>query len=167
MNWDYLIQMLRVLIQDYDGSEFTDDRLKQIMSVAAHYVNKEIFFSVTYTVNVTSPDISPDPTDEPDDIFINFVVLRSACMIDQGSLRSAAMISGLEATCGPATMKTLRRMDGFGTLIDSGYCKTYDELKKQYSFGNTSFCKAVLSPFVNENILGNLRITYPINRMNI
>ena len=42
-------------------------------------------------------------------------------------------------------------MDGFGTLIDKGYCATYDELKHQYEFGNVAWCKAVLSPFINEN----------------
>jgi len=156
MAWDTtMITMLRVLIQDFDGVDFSDDRLKQILAVSAQYVDNDIILDQDYTIDVITPDISPDPTTSSpvDDVFVNFVVLRAACMIDQGSLRCAAFASGLEARCGPTVMKTVRRMEGFGTLIDKGYCRTYEELKHQYDFGNSAFCKGILSPFINETFI--------------
>ena len=161
--WDTtMITMLRILIQDYESEEFSDDRLKQILVVAAQYVVDEMVFDTTYTINVVTPDISPDPTaSDPDHTeFINFTVLKAACVLDIGSMRAAALVNGLDASCGPVKMKVARRVEGFGTLIDKGYCAAYEEAKKQYNFGNTKHIRAVLSPFVNKNFFPSYHARY-------
>lgn len=152
MAWDTtMIIMLRSLIGDLEKEEYTDPRLKQIIVVAAQYVNSEIRFDTKYTVNIAMPSIAPDPTIAPDDPFVNLTVLKAACMIDRGNMRIAAMSAGIEAKCGPAVLKTLQRMEGFKTLIDSGYCAAYEESKREFQFGNTRHIRAILSPFINSD----------------
>lgn len=154
MSWDIVMVIsLRSLIADLDSSCFTDDRLKQLLVVAAQYVMTDANIETDYTINITSPNISPDPTatDTQDLPFSNLTVLKAACIIDRGNARLAAAINGLEARCGPAQMKVSRRMDGFSILLDQGYCGAYKEALRQYLFGNVAFCRAILSPFVNAN----------------
>lgn len=143
------IKVLRVLINDNGNTQdYTDTRLEDIIIVAASQVAAESGIS-TYTVSIAPPDITPTPVD--DAVFRNLVTLKSACIVDRGNMRLAAAVDGLEAKCGPATMRVSRRVEGFATLIDKGYCAAYDEALRQYLFGNLSFARGILSPFVNEN----------------
>lgn len=150
---DQTLPLLRVMIDDMDSTDysFSDARLEQTLIVAAHYINQEIDFDATYVISNNNQTITPDPSEAPDDAFMNFMVLKAACLIDIGSARTAAMTAGLESKCGPAVMKTLRRMDGFATLLDKGACASYEQLKKEYRFGNVKWAKGILSPFINKN----------------
>jgi len=148
MAWqDDMLTILRVLINDTDcGSpEYSDDRLFNVLIVAAHYVVDEISFDNDYTVDISARTISPTP----DASFINLVVLKAACIIDKGNMRLAAMSAGIEARCGPATMRTLRRMDGFKILLDNGYCAAYEHAKLEHKMGRS--IEAILSPFINSD----------------
>lgn len=159
MAWDTtMITMLRVLIQDFDKEDYTDDRLKQILVVGGNYVKQDIQLDVDYTINVVTPNITPDPTtsNPVDDIFISATVLKSACLIDTGSLRSQALINGIKANCGPAGLTTNGRMDGFKVLMEMGYCKAYQELKDQLDMdviSGAEFARGIMSPFVNEDFI--------------
>lgn len=153
MAWqDEMIPMLRALINDWEPThEYSDARLESLLCVAAHYSISDVSFETTYTISVSDTSISPDPTTDNDTTFINLVVLKAACIIDKGNMRLAAMTAGLKATCGPAVMDTLSRMPGFSTLIDKGYCASYEELSKQIAFGDTRLIRAIMSPFTNSN----------------
>jgi hypothetical protein len=148
--WQNLyIIVLRILIDDNsDEPTYTDSRLEDVLVVAASQVAEEARIS-TYTIDITPPEITPTPI--ADDTFRNLVTLKAACIIDRGNLRHAAMVSGLEARCGPAIMRTNKRVDGFKILIEQGYCKAYDEALRQYIFGNVSFARGILSPFINSD----------------
>ena len=154
MAWqDTMVTMLRILLNDNeDGVQtFTDKRLEQVLVMSASLVQQEINLDNSYTIQFLCGSISPDPTDSAteDSTFVNLVVMKSACMIDVGSLRAAAFAAGIKAKCGPAVIETLKRMDGFKTLIEEGYCAMYAEMKNDYQFGNTSHLKAILSPFTS------------------
>ena len=155
---DEAIPLLRIIINDMDEAnyEFSDNRLITTLLGAARYVEQEMMFDNDYVVSFGSQVITPDPADEGDDAFINFMVLKAACMIDIGNARVAAMTAGLEAKCGPAVMKTLKQMEGFGTLLSQGSCATYEQLKKEYVFGNVEWARGILSPFSNKNFLPHL-----------
>ena len=149
---DSAIIILRNLIWDNDDTVlYSDARLEEVLVVGASQVVAEVPFDVTYTVNVGVSSISPDPSD--DEIFMYLMTLKAACIVDRGNARLAAMKSGLEAKCGPATMKTLKHMEGFATLLSMGYCAAYEQAKKEYQFGDATWFKAVLSPFVNSSFL--------------
>lgn len=150
--WQTLyIKVLRILINDTSldsDLKYTDSRLEDVLVVAASQVNEEARIS-TYTVDITPPEITPSPLS--DDTYRNLVTLKAACIVDRGDMRHAALVNGLEAKCGPAVMKVARRVDGFATLIDKGFCQAYDEAIRQYLFGNVNFAKGILSPFINSD----------------
>jgi hypothetical protein len=157
MSWEVeLVQILRVIINDLDSPPtYTDARLKTIIVVAARYVVQEIdIFPNTYTISVTAETISPDPTDAAtrDDAFIDLVVLKAGCFIDHNTLRAKALIAGVKAVLGPATLDVGGGKDGFlgGLLavLENGPCAMYEDLKRDYCIGNIPV-RAILSPFVH------------------
>ena len=155
MSWDdTMLIMLRVMINDDfigDECQYTDTRLKRLLSVAAQYVIQDVKLNYTYTVDVLTPNITPDPTglSPQDDIFINFVVLKAACIADQSLFRTKSLVSGLKARCGPAVMETADHLKGFKDLLEVGPCKAYETLKDEHNFTDHSTIQAVLSPFVS------------------
>ena len=154
MAWqNELVPLLRNIINDVDEDNYTytDARLEELLVVSAQLVIVDIVnLPTTYTVDVTQYSISPDPTSTRDDAFINFVVLKAACLTDQGLYRSKALAAGIRARCGPASIDTMKHIDGFRDLITFGPCKAYETLKKDYMFGNPNIA-AVLSPFVSND----------------
>ncbi len=144
-----MVTMLRVLISDLDNVPvYSDARLQQVLVVAAQYVKKDINFN-QYTINIGTPNISPDPTLDPniDDVYTNFVVLKGACYMDQSTFRTKALLEGLTSRCGPATLAVVGNLRGYKELLEVGPCKAYDVFKYEYLFGNPPF-RTILGPFV-------------------
>jgi len=155
MSWDVtMVTMLRVLINDLvEPYTYSDARCDQLLVVGATYVQQEIYFATTYTIDINTPDISPDPTldatkDQP---FTNFTVLKAACLADVSTYRTEALRAGIEARVGPAILKTKDRMIGFDTLLKKGPCEAYKELKAEYEFGDALAIHAIFSPFSGNN----------------
>jgi hypothetical protein len=165
MCWnEEMLIMLRVLINDLDDTDptYSDDRLTQILVVAARYVNQDIEGS--YTINLAQQSITPDPADGSDGVFMNLTVMKSACLVDQGTFRTKAALAGLEARLGPATMKTLGHLEGFKQLMTDGPCGAYRAMLLDYKLGSGTVCHAVMGPFIgntfdpnslNYNLEGN------------
>ena len=158
MEWHgAMINMLRVLIGDntYSGAYvYTDSRLIETLVVAAMYTAQEIKFATDYTIDVIYSTISPDPYVTSDRTFMNMTALKAACIIDQGTYRTKAVLSGLEAKCGPTTLKTLNHLDGFKELLSMGPCAMFDKLKLDYEFsgdGLNNIIHFVLSPFAGND----------------
>lgn len=143
-----LVIMLRAIINDLDSETYTDDRLEQLIAVAGMYVNKDL--DGTYTIDIASPDITPDPF--PDDIaFFNLLTMKAACLVDQGTFRTQAAMEGLEARCGPATMKVLGRLAGFKELLSVGPCGAYITMLRDYKAGDPTNYHGILSPFISND----------------
>lgn len=151
MAWqDDGVAMLRILINDMSSTpEYATCRLEEILAVAARFIIQDISFSTVYTVNVSEVTISPDPVTDIE--FMNFMVLKAACLVDQATFRVKAALEGIKAACGPINLSVSNHIGGFKTLLEQGPCKTYAELKKEYSFGNLSIIRGVFSPFVSNN----------------
>lgn len=147
----HIVIMLRTIINDLDDTDYTytDTRLEQVIGVAAMFVNKDI--GGTYVVDVNGPTITPNPVDNHDDLFINLLVIKSACLIDQGTFRTKAAVAGLMAKAGPATLETSKHLDGFKMILESGPCGTYQAMLTDYKLGSGALCHAILSPFINDN----------------
>ena len=144
-----VITAVRILVDDEDGNSFTDDRLEDIIALAASMVTNEVPLTTTYSVGMTPPSIIPDPLGDLD--FLNLITLKAACLLDKSTLGYNSLLSGLGAKCGPSEFRTYSRMDGFGSMIDNGYCLSYENAKRQYMSGNRSTKKATLSPFINSD----------------
>lgn len=151
MAWeDEALPMLRILINDF-GVEptYSDPRLTDILVASAYIVRQEIDFPTEYAVSMSTKTISPDPVSEGDDSFISFMVLKAACLADQSTYRTKALLEGVRAAMGPATLAISGNLNGFAKILEIGACATYEELKDQERFGTNALnVRAILSPFV-------------------
>lgn len=151
MSWQIELPIIvRTLINDLDEANqtYSDERMLQVIVVAAKYIQFDINLTNTYTVDVTNPSITPDPTQQNDDIFISLVSLKSACMFDQSTLRTKAALEGIRASLGPASLSVGGSLAGLKLIIDKGPCAAYDELTSHWDVQEATAIRAVLSPFV-------------------
>lgn len=150
MSWKKEIPIIvRTLINDLsDTPTYSDERLLQVIVVAAKYVQFDVVLDHTYTVNVNNPTITPDPTEDNDSIFISLVSLKAACIVDQSVLRTRAATEGIRAALGPASLNVSGSLVGLKLIIEEGPCGAYDELVFHWDVKEATAIRAVLSPFV-------------------
>jgi len=155
MSWQLEIPILiRSFINDFDENPmYSDERILQLSLVAAQHIVLDIEFNNEYTIDIINQTIVPDPTELSDkDInFIGFAALKSACLLDQSSLRTRAHLEGISTSLGSAKLDISSGLSGYKTILEQGPCKMYDQLKTQYVIGDASRVRAVLSPFVGNN----------------
>ena len=165
MSWQIEIPIIvRTLIDDFgDIPTYSDDRLIQIITVAAKYVQFDVVLDYQYTVDVANLSITPDPTNNRDEIFISLVGLKAACIVDQSSLRTKAALEGIRASLGSANISIGNSLQGLITILEKGSCASYDELVSHWDVKNATAIAAVLSPFVGNKfnpryvLRGNIR----------
>lgn len=150
MSWKTEIPIIvRTLINDLSETPaYSDERLLQVIAVAARYVQFDVVLEHPYTVNVVKPTITPDPTIDNDSIFISLVSLKSACLVDQSVLRTKAAMEGIRAALGPAQLSVAGSLAGIKLILEEGPCAAYDELTSHWDVKEASAIRAVLSPFV-------------------
>ena len=146
--------MLRTTLNDAGCStvKYTPQRLDDLLITAAYFLTMEINFSSSFVINVTTRNITPDPGDTATtdgDEFISLMVLKAACIADEGNFRTAALAQGVTARCGPAVLQTSSYGQYLGTLLNEGPCRSYEEIKKKYNFSYEGgrILRAVMSPF--------------------
>lgn len=144
--------MVRVLINDLDSDNYTysDARLDQVSAVAAQFVNQDITLSNTYQISVTDETISPDPSNSStkDEVFINSIVLKAACIIDQSTFRTKAALEGIKAQMGPTSLAVGGNLRGYEILLKEGPCALYYKFVEDHEIANATNIAAILSPFV-------------------
>lgn len=146
-----IVITLRAVINDLDSATYSDERLEQLLAVAGNFVLQDTG-STVYTVNIMSPDFTPDPVTNNDITFINLVVVRAACMIDQGNLRVKAALAGLEATAGPTKLSVGGdNFSAYKEIIALGPCSMYTSMLEDYILGGGIVCHGILSPFVSND----------------
>jgi hypothetical protein len=154
MAWqDEAVPMLRIMINDFgETPSYSDSRLTDILIVAAYNIRREVTFTNTYSVSIATKSISPDPISNDDDIFISLLVLKAACLADQSTFRTKALLEGVRAAMGPANIAISGNLSGFRVLLETGPCKAYQEMKDQQNFGGEALAmnvRAILTPFVS------------------
>jgi hypothetical protein len=162
MSWKKEIPIIvRTLINDLSETPtYSDERLLQIISVAAKYVQFDVVLDNPYTIDVVRPNISPDPTVNDDSIFISLVSLKSACIVDQSVLRTKAALEGIRAALGPAQLSVGGSLAGLKMIIEEGPCAAYEELTSHWDVREATAIRAILSPFVG-NRFDPTSLTYP------
>ena len=153
MSWQIEIPIIvRTLINDIsDQPVYSDERLLQVIAVAAKYVQFDVSLDHQYAVDVANPSISPDPTSDRDEIFISLVSLKAACIIDQSHLRTKAAMEGIRASLGSASLAVSNSLQGALAILEKGPCAAYDELTSHWDVGQATAIRAILSPFVGNN----------------
>lgn len=150
MSWKKEIPIIvRTLINDLSETPtYSDERILQVVTVAAKYVQFDVVLDHQYVVNVVNPTITPDPTADNDSIFISLVSLKTACIIDQSVLRTKAAAEGIRAALGPASLSVAGSLAGIRMIIEEGPCAAYDQLVSHWDVKEATAIRAVLSPFV-------------------
>jgi len=150
MSWQVEIPIIvRTLINDLgDQPSYSDERIAQVIAVAAKYVQFDIVLDYKYEVDVANPSISPDPTVNKDEIFISLVSLKAACIIDQSTYRTKAAMEGIRAALGSASLSVAGQSAAWNIILDKGPCAAYDELTSHWDVKDATAIRAVLSPFV-------------------
>ena len=149
MAWqDEMTVMVRTLINDsVSPYQFSDERIQQTILVAGKYVQFDVVLHHSYSIDVINNTITPDPTDDDDEIFIILASLKAACLVDQGTLRSKAAMDGVRAALGPASLSVSGAASGWEMILKHGPCKLYDDLVEHWDVANASAIAAVLGPF--------------------
>jgi hypothetical protein len=150
MSWKTDVpSLVRVLINDLnDPPVYSDDRLIQTITVAARYVQFDVVLDHSYEVDTVNQNISPDPTNNNDQIFLCLLGLKTACIIDQSTFRSKAALEGVRAALGPALLSVNNHLSGFKEILEHGPCKLYADLTEHWDVQNATAIAAILSPFV-------------------
>jgi hypothetical protein len=153
MSWQTEIPIIvRTLINDWsDPPQYSEDRLLQVITVAAKYVQFDVVLDYQYLVDVVNLNITPDPTVNRDEIFVSLVSLKTACIIDQSTVRTKAAMEGLRAALGPASLWVQDSLSGWKMILEKGACATYEELTSHWDVKDASAVRAILSPFVGNN----------------
>lgn len=150
MAWQIELPIIvRTLINDLsEMPTYSDQRLMQLITVAAKYVQFDVVLDHKYTIDVVNNGISPDPTIDDDSIFIGLVCLKAACLVDQSTLRTKAITEGIRAALGPAQLSVSGSVNGINLILEKGPCGAYEELTSHWDVKEATAIRAVLSPFV-------------------
>jgi len=151
MAWQNEIStIVRYIINDLDSSKYkySDERIETGITVAAQLVLLDIDLHTAYTINIPNRSISPDPTtvDPKDNVFINLIALRTACII----LGSEVRVEGSNAISikdGPSAID-LRGVASTISFLYEDICKKYENTLKEYRETDVvSAGKAILGPY--------------------
>ena len=147
MSWQSVsIQILRTLINDLsDSPTYQDDILEMLLRTSASYVKQEIQLTTTYTISLSCGDITPDPSS--DETFLNFIVLKAACIINNWKFDEKVAIEGIKAKCGPAELQVNAGQATLLAFLKEGYCKIYDRLRMEHNMGVSTNIKGIFGPF--------------------
>ena len=155
-----LLTILRAHINDLsDDPEYSDTRLMQIFHAAVFSVSLEVsecsLIEVPpFTMCNGQCTIDVDPFNYH--AFLNLAILKSACLIDQGSARDSAKRSGISAACGPAKLSVSTGTSAYNTLFKYGPCAAYQELKHDLCYKRpleaATHCAQVMGAFTSWTI---------------
>jgi hypothetical protein len=157
--WDTeMTTLLRNLVGDWGTGTpsgeppnytYSDSRLQEIILVAAQLVQQEAGFKQYYTIDISSILIDPDPTldDTRDDSFINLIVLKAACIIDNAAARLAASRGVVMRDIGKEIdLRTVSQ--AMLTIWQKGWCQNYSDARFEYLYTSASVAgQAIIGPF--------------------
>ena len=150
MSWQgQMSTVVRHLISDVDPTAYTfsANRIETSLLVAAQLTTMNVDFNNTYTINVESCSLSPDPTDTDtkDNPFIALVCLRTACIIIGSEIRKESG-NAISIKDGPSAID-LRGVTQTLAVLYKDLCEKYEHLLLEYRAGNSVVGHAVLGPY--------------------
>jgi hypothetical protein len=158
MSWQNTsLIMLRTMLNDAgcDGTNtYSTQRLEELLITSAYFLPIDVNFSSSYVIDVGAYTITPNPDDQTDGTdLVSFMVLKAACIADEGAFRNAALLQGVSARLGAASIQTAGYGAQLSVLLNEGPCKSFEELKKAYNFSyeGKKIIRAVMSPFVSND----------------
>ena len=150
MSWQgQMSTIVRHLIDDLDAAKYkySPTRVETAILVSAQLTTMNVDFNNSYTINVESCSLSPDPTDTDtkDNPFINLVSLRTACIILGGEIRSESG-NAISIKDGPSAID-LRGVSQVLATLYKDLSDRYDHSLLEYRAGNSIAGHAILGPY--------------------
>ena len=150
MSWQgQMSTVVRHLISDVDPTAYTfsANRIETSILVAAQLITMNVDFNNTYTINVESCALSPDPTDTDtkDNPFIALTCLRAACIVIGGDIRKESG-NAISIKDGPSAID-LRGVTSTLTVLYKDLCQKYEKLLFDYRAGHSIAGQAILGPY--------------------
>jgi len=155
MTWqNEMVRIVRFLVNDLDSVTYADCRLEETILVAAQLRTDQLDFDNTYTVDVDTLYLSPDPTtlETKDNFFINVVSMSAACII-LGSEAKTLAAQSARIKDGPSSID-------LSSAYQSSYqmykdiCEKLDKMILDHNAGNSTAGGAVLTPYTYEGLDG-------------
>lgn len=147
-----IARIVRFLVNDLDATSYTDDRLEETILVSAQLLLDTMDFTNTYTVDVDTLVLSPDPTTlaTKDNFFINILALKTACIILGSEAKTLAAQSyrikdGLSSIDISSAYQSIKQMHK--EMVDK-----LDKIIFDYRAGNSLAGTSILSPYTQEYI---------------
>lgn len=129
-----LSTIVRYIINDVDNTryKYSDERIETTVVIAAQMVILDISLQTQYDINIQNISISPDPTetDPKDNVFVNLVALKTACII-LGSEVKTEGANAISIKDGPSAID-LRGVASTISFLYEDICGKYDKLLKDY-----------------------------------
>ena len=150
MSWQgQMSTIVRHLINDLDSSKYkySDSRVETTILVAAQLVTLEVDLNNTYTINVETCKLDPDPTETAtrDDAFMNLTCLKSSCIIVGSEIRSESG-NAISIKDGPSAID-LRGVTNVLTVLYTDLCKKYEQTLLNSRAGNSIAGQSILGPY--------------------
>lgn len=145
MSWQTkIVTYVRGITNDFGPTATnSDEKLEQLIVIAAMMVTEEVSFSATYLMDVEEISITPDPSlDVP---FINLVSMKVACMLARADQKNRAR-QAYSIKDGPSNIDGRTPAEQTTKWADT-ICKDYSEALIQYKLGDLQPGKAILSPY--------------------
>lgn len=146
-----MIIMLRHLINDLDipptAPTYSDDRLQELILVSAQQVQLEVSFFQTYSINLDTLTLTPDPsTGTRDDAFMWLVTFKCCCLLSRSELKSFsssawAIRDGSDIQLDPTNVVKAKQQAA------AMFCQAYEDAKWKYQMAVRPAGKGILGPF--------------------
>lgn len=142
-----IVRILRNIIDDTDATTYSNSRLEEIILVAGQLLFSQVSLQNTYTIDVESHTMTPDPTtiSPKDNDFINLLILKSAVII-VGSEVKTLTAQAYRVTDGPATIDASSVYKAKMELLKN-LKEDLDKAIVLYQMGAGSGGQAILTPY--------------------
>jgi len=157
MAWqDDMVSMLRVVIDDAGSNpEYTNARLEEVITVAAHFTKKDVDFDSDYTISISDVSITPDPITGKDYPFVNLVTLRAACLLANSEYKTAG-VRAVSVRDGSSAIDQRGVADSRKNWRDM-ICQDYARAEREYRMGNSQAGEAIIGPYSQSPQVGTHR----------
>jgi len=152
-----LVTMVRVLVNDFNSTEWTDDQIKDAVGVAAQVVVGEYDFSTNYIIDLSIPDISPDPVTALDNAATALFGLKAACILNTNRYQKAVTNGnvGVKIRDGDSQIDMSSGFNGYRDILERGPCKSYDKLLTTLQYSRSmSLGKGIGTPLTHPDHTG-------------
>lgn len=139
-----LTEQLRYYLNDADSVTYSDARLSKFIAFAALELVGRFGLTSNYSVNITTPSITPDPEDDPS--FASLLVLKAAEIVLRNEIKQLAITAGYKVTDDRSSIDGANALKAYKDLLDM-YSDNCDKAESAYAMGNGGIGIAILSPY--------------------